>query len=96
MEKQIAQQIILLRTALLQGNFGVVEQLRERFEKNKDKVPVAGVQEGNEDEDSEGGGEGNGEEMGDADGGVLPASPELAGSIVDEDGFELVQSRRWR
>lgn len=97
MGKQIAQQIIQLRTALLQGNLGVVDQLRERFEKNKNKVPVANAQagsdgdeDGDEDEDSD-------EEMVDAESGVpVHTASERAGPIVDEDGFELVQSKKRR
>ena len=100
--KQIAQQIIQLRTALLQGNFGVVGELREKFEKNKDKVPVANAQrrnDGDEDDDGDGDEEGgdSDEEMGGAEGGVpVQTALEPAGPVVDEDGFELVQSRRRR
>ncbi|KAF8420381.1 Pre-rRNA-processing protein TSR2-domain-containing protein [Tirmania nivea] len=91
----LAHQIIQLRTALLQGNFGVVEQLRERFEKNKDKVPVANAQQENdgvevddEEEDSD---------ERDAESGVsVQTAFEPDRPVVDKDGFELVQSRRRR
>jgi len=81
----------------------VVEQLRDRFEKNKDKVPVANAQkrnDGGEDDDDDDDGEEEGDsddEMGDAKGGVpVRTAPEPAGPVVDDDGFELVQNRRRR
>lgn len=95
----IAQLIIELRTALLQGNFGVVEQLRERFEKNKDKVLVANAQkrnDGGECDDGEEEEEDSDQEMGDVDGGVPVQTLQPSGPVFDEDGFELVQSRRRR
>ena len=72
----------------------MVGQLRERFEKNKDKALVANAQQGNdgsEDDDEE---EDSDDEMGDAE--PVQIAPEPAGPVVDEDGFELVQSRRRR
>lgn len=94
--KQIAKKIMQLRTSLLQGNFGIIDVLRDHFERNKDKaVPVARTEDdGEEEEDSD-------EEMGDADEGVVDSNnagsaSERSAPVVDEDGFELVQNRRKR
>ena len=88
--------------ALLQGNFGIVDHLREKFEQNKNKslsvAPAAGGNNDDEDDDEED----SDEEMGDADvdSGSTTANahttPGRTGPVVDEDGFELVQSRRRR
>lgn len=85
----------------MQGNFGLVDKLREKFEKSKNQpIPVAQVEEANKDQlgddDDE---EGSDEEMEDVDDAVdntNPASSQRTGPVVDDDGFELVQNRRRR
>ncbi|KAF8475832.1 Pre-rRNA-processing protein TSR2-domain-containing protein [Kalaharituber pfeilii] len=88
----VAAQILRLRAALREGNTAHLEALRIRFERYAKKpVAISSAQNGQDDDNDDDGEGGDTDEMEDAD--AVPSSAPLPAPVIDEEGFELVQSK---